>query len=85
MRISCSLPSRLKKRESPLTRKAIVCEQVKRFKDKSHQTGLGSLLITQKEMEEKGRKAGEADRGLKLKVLCLENLTFLLEECGRNS
>lgn len=50
-----------------------------RFKDKSHQTGLGSLLITQKEMEEKDGKAGEADRGLILKVLHLEILTFLLE------
>lgn len=62
-----------------------MCEQVKRFKDKSHQTGLGSLLITQKEMDEKDGKAGEADRGLILKVLRLEILTFLLEECGRNS
>ena len=58
---------------------------MKRFKDKSHQTGLGSLLITQKEMDEKDGKAGEADRGLILKVLRLEILTFLLEECGRNS
>ena len=62
-----------------------MCEQVKRFKDKSHQTGLGSLLITQKEMDETDGKAGEADRGLILKVLRLEILTFLLEECGRNS
>ena len=59
MRINCSLPSRLKKRASPLTRKALVCEQVKKFKDKSHQTGLGSFLITQKEMEEKDGKAGK--------------------------
>ena len=36
-------------------------------------------------MDEKDGKAGEADRGLILKVLRLEILTFLLEECGRNS
>ena len=43
-----------------------MCEQVKRFKDKSHQTGLGSLLITQKEMEERvgrlGRQIGDLTR-----------------------